>query len=70
METTDFNGYCICVHCNKKMPHTKGMPCREIVCPECGKKMMREGSYHHQLYLQKKGEINHESSNPDKGKCC
>jgi len=70
METTDFNGYCICVNCNMRVPHPKGKPCREMECPECGIKMMREGSYHHQLYLQKKGEINHESSNPDKGKCC
>jgi NAD-dependent SIR2 family protein deacetylase len=70
METTDSDGYCICVHCNTRIPHEKEMPCRENVCPQCGKIMMREGSYHHQLYLQKKGEINHESSSTDKGKCC
>jgi hypothetical protein len=70
METNDFNGYCICVHCNIRIPHAKGIPCRENDCPQCGKKMMREGSYHHQLYLLKKGEINHESSSTDKGKCC
>jgi len=37
--------------------------------PGMWKKMMREGSYHHQLYLQKLGEINHESSSTHKGKC-
>ena len=68
METTDCNGYCICVHCNTRILHANGIPCRENNCPECGKKMMREGSYHHQLYLQKKGEINHESSSTNKGK--
>ena len=70
MEANDFNGNCICVHCNTTIPHAKGKPCRENDCPKCGKKMMREGSYHHQLYLLKKGEINHESSSTDKGKCC
>jgi uncharacterized protein len=48
-------GFCICLHCNKKIPHRPGVPCRENDCPECGKKMIRENSYHHQLYLKKKG---------------
>jgi predicted DNA-binding protein (UPF0251 family)/DNA-directed RNA polymerase subunit RPC12/RpoP len=56
-------GNCICVYCNTSIPHIAGEPCKERNCPNCGKKMMREGSYHHQLYLQKKGEQNHESSN-------
>jgi len=68
METADCSGYCICLHCNSRIPHVNGIPCRENSCPECGKKMMREGSYHHLLYLQKKGEINHESSSTNKGK--
>jgi hypothetical protein len=68
MET---NGYCICVYCNIRIPHPKGEPCREKNCPQCGKNMMREGSYHHQLYLLKKGEINHDqSSDTNQGKCC
>jgi hypothetical protein len=54
MEPNDFNGYCICVHCDTRIPHPKGEPCREKNCPKCGKKMLREGSYHHQLYMQKK----------------
>ncbi len=62
MEPNDVNGFCICVHCNTRMQHTKGKPCRANECPQCGKKMMREGSYHHQLYLQKKGEKNESSS--------
>jgi hypothetical protein len=70
METSDFNGFCICVNCNTKTPHTKGKPCRESDCPQCGKKMMREGSYHHQLYLLKKGEKNDESSSSNQRKCC
>jgi len=50
META-FNGFCICVHCGTRIPHEKGRPCRENRCPECGKIMLREGSYHHNLYL-------------------
>ncbi len=48
--------HCICVECNIKMPHQEGVPCRSINCPKCGKSMMREGSYHHQLYLNNKKE--------------
>lgn len=59
METTEF---CICINCGEKVIHEKGKPCREVRCPACDKTMLREGSYHHQLYLEKQGEINHESS--------
>ena len=47
------NEYCICVHCNIRKPHEKGIPCRNNKCPNCGKIMFKEGSYHHQLYLKK-----------------
>lgn len=47
-------GFCICVRCNIKVEHKKGIPCRETLCPECGKKMLRENSYHHQQYLKSK----------------
>jgi hypothetical protein len=30
------------------------VPCKESVCPQCGKNMIRENSYHHKLYLSKK----------------
>jgi hypothetical protein len=70
MDENQYNGYCICVYCNTRLPHPKGEPCRDHICPQCGKRMMREGGYHHQLYLQKKGDNNHESSNPNTGKCC
>lgn len=56
METNDSIGYCICLHCNTRIQHIEGQPCRDNDCPQCGKKLIREGSYHHQLYLLKKGE--------------
>ncbi len=45
--------YCICLKCNTKTQHQPGVPCRLSDCPECGHQMMRENSYHHQLYLNK-----------------
>lgn len=53
MEANNFKGTCICVHCDTKIPHAKGKPCKENKCPQCGKRMLREGGYHHQLYIQK-----------------
>jgi len=49
-------GYCICIKCNKRIAHTRGVPCRENKCPDCGKVMLREGGYHHRLYLEKKNK--------------
>ena len=47
-------GYCVCVHCGHKEPHTPGVRCMEKRCPECGKVMFREGSHHHELAEAKK----------------
>ena len=47
-------GYCICPKCDYRIPHRSGVPCQEERCPNCGVKLMREGSYHHELLLQKK----------------
>jgi uncharacterized protein len=49
------SGYCICLNCNTKIPHQPGIPCRKRECPNCGKSMIRKNSYHHQLYLKKRG---------------
>jgi uncharacterized protein len=47
-------GYCICPHCNQRVPHQAGIPCRDLRCPECGKRMVREGGYHHRQIEEKK----------------
>jgi len=66
MQFSDNKGYCICVRCNTRVPHKKGVPCRQNKCPDCGKIMLREGGYHHNLYLQKKKDKEDESSSSDK----
>jgi len=52
----DENGNCICINCGTIVPHKPGNPCREQKCPKCGRAMLRENGYHHQLYLQKMAE--------------
>lgn len=47
-------GVCVCPKCNANMPHKRGVPCQEEHCPECGAKMLRVGSRHHELWLRKK----------------
>ncbi|MCK4577607.1 MAG: DUF134 domain-containing protein [Candidatus Marinimicrobia bacterium] len=47
-------GFCLCPKCKEKKPHRRGTPCQEEKCPKCGSKMLREGSYHHDLLQQKK----------------
>ncbi|MBN2067573.1 MAG: hypothetical protein JW744_03845 [Candidatus Diapherotrites archaeon] len=35
-------GNCTCIKCGSKIPHTRGMPCTEMLCPKCGSPMTRE----------------------------
>ncbi len=49
-------GYCICPKCNNRMEHNQDIPCQDEKCSECGAKMIREGSYHHELFLKKQKE--------------
>jgi len=49
-------GHCVCPQCGEQTVHHRGIPCQEEHCPECGAKMLREGSYHHQLSLKKQKE--------------
>lgn len=51
-------GFCICLACNYRIPHQEGVPCRENLCPGCGKSLIREGSYHHRLALGQKDSDN------------
>lgn len=49
-------GDCICPKCGEKTPHKRGIPCQEERCPKCGAKMLREGSYHHELLEKKRAK--------------
>jgi len=35
-------GSCLCPNCGAKAPHTPGVPCSTVKCPECGTPMARE----------------------------
>ncbi len=35
-------GYCICINCGNKIPHERGVPCNQQVCPACGSPMTRD----------------------------
>nr|MBP7529119.1 hypothetical protein [Syntrophorhabdaceae bacterium] len=30
-----------CTSCGARSPHTRGVPCFEQICPQCGSKMVR-----------------------------
>jgi predicted amidophosphoribosyltransferase len=49
-------GNCVCPKCETTIPHQRGVPCQQERCPECGAKMLREGSEHHALWLKKRTE--------------
>lgn len=54
-------GMCICLKCGAQKPHEDGVPCRDERCPNCGKPMFREGSYHHREFLRKQARKNQEN---------
>jgi hypothetical protein len=35
-------GHCVCPRCGKSLPHERGRPCYQAVCPDCGIPMARE----------------------------
>lgn len=35
-------GNCICPKCGHKEPHVAGQRCKDLSCPKCGTKMIRE----------------------------
>jgi ssDNA-binding Zn-finger/Zn-ribbon topoisomerase 1 len=52
-ENLGSGGNCICPKCGYTAPHKRGMPCQEERCPKCNAKLLREGSYHHNLLVKK-----------------
>ena len=46
-------GNCICPKCGERMAHKRNIPCQDEKCSKCGSKMLREGSYHHELLIKK-----------------
>ncbi|MBL5982153.1 ferredoxin [Petrotoga sp. HWH.PT.55.6.1] len=59
-------GFCVCVKCGYKKPHTPGVPCQDERCPNCGSVLLREGSYHYNQakeVLEKKRKKNSDEKN-------
>ena len=40
---TDRPDICVCPECSFELPHSKGEPCRESSCPQCGASLKRKG---------------------------
>jgi predicted DNA-binding protein (UPF0251 family) len=38
------NDLCVCTECGFEQPHRFRRPCRDEVCPECGRNMVRKGT--------------------------
>jgi hypothetical protein len=45
------DGHCICPKCETLVAHRAGIPCQEEHCPNCGGKMLREGSDHYRRWM-------------------
>jgi len=54
-------GFCVCPKCGEETPHRSGVRCQDETCPKCGAKLLRKGSYHYQLFAEKKAKKNNES---------
>jgi len=52
-EEGDKHTYCICPDCDIKIPHKKGVPCRENICVRCNRPMMKEDSIPHREALRR-----------------
>jgi hypothetical protein len=48
-------GHCVCPKCEFRKRHQARRPCQEDRCPRCGARLLREGSDHHALWLNKHG---------------
>ena len=45
-------GVCICPGCGFKTDKQRGLPCREMTCPDCGRKLLREDGEHYRKVLE------------------
>jgi len=61
--TLGSGGFCICPKCETRLPHREGVRCLEEHCPQCGAKMLREGSEHYALWRAKREQRG--ASSPD-----
>jgi len=38
------DGWCVCPGCGHRQPHERGVPCNQMVCPQCGGPMTRDAA--------------------------
>jgi predicted DNA-binding protein (UPF0251 family) len=41
---------CVCLSCGFEKPHIYGRPCKDEICPVCGKNLVRKGKVHASSY--------------------
>jgi uncharacterized Zn finger protein (UPF0148 family) len=47
------DGACVCPGCGYRVQHQAGLSCREMNCPNCGRKLLREDGEHYRAVLEK-----------------
>jgi Zn-finger nucleic acid-binding protein len=47
-------GMCLCPKCDYRAAHRRGVPCQDERCPQCGAKLLREGSFHDKLLQERR----------------
>jgi hypothetical protein len=62
--TMGSGGQCVCPKCESSVPHRPGFRCQDERCPQCGAKMLRVGSRHHELWLARR-KSGHQSPLPE-----
>ena len=61
------SGFCQCPKCGRNISHQPRVPCNQMICPECGIRMMRQG-----INLISSGPMQNKQNIPpivDKDKC-
>jgi len=38
------DGWCVCPGCGHRQPHERGVPCNQMVCPQCGGPLTRDAA--------------------------
>ncbi len=56
--------YCSCPDCGFKISHKRGVPCRDVVCPQCGQSLVRDDFINDKKNSEMKIAISCSGDNP------